>query len=135
MIKEISSEETLLLRQKVLREGLELEFCRFDGDDLKNTFHLGYFSNNQIIGIISCMMSCQNQIRGMAIEPSMQGQRIGSALLEKAIGILKTKNQTSTWCNARINAASFYKRHSFFIEGDSFLIEGVGEHFKMLRSL
>jgi len=134
-IQEISADKTLILRQKVLREGLGIDLCRFDGDELKNTFHLGYFIDNQIIGIISCMMSNQNQIRGMAVDPDIQSKGIGTALLEKTIKVLREKKQKSVWCNARINAVSFYNKNSFVIDGDSFMIKGVGEHFKMYRSL
>ena len=135
MIKEILAHETLSLRQRVLREGLSVDLCRFDGDELEDTFHFGYFLEDQIKGIITCVMSDQNQIRGMAVDPGKQGKGIGSALLKKVIEALREKKQKSVWCNARTHAIPFYKKHSFFIEGDRFIIKGVGEHFKMSHNL
>lgn len=43
IIKKISSSETFLVRQPVLRAGKPLESCRFDGDDLEITHHFEGF--------------------------------------------------------------------------------------------
>ncbi|WP_227871652.1 hypothetical protein [Flavobacterium kingsejongi] len=41
-IKKITSEATYAVRQPVLRAGMPLESCIFDGDDLNTTEHFGY---------------------------------------------------------------------------------------------
>ena len=41
------------LRHKMLRKGKPLQTCHFDGDNSKETFHLGALVDKEIIGIIS----------------------------------------------------------------------------------
>src|SRR5690606_20545779 len=88
-IKEISSLETYAVRHPVLREGRPIEDCRFDGDDLPTTFHLGLFYKDTLVGEASFMENnheffsdeYQYQLRGMAVLKSHQGKQVGDVLL------------------------------------------------------
>ena len=53
MIKRISPEETYLLRREILRKNLPQESHEFSGDFDDQTFHLGYFMEDRIVGIIT----------------------------------------------------------------------------------
>lgn len=76
----ISAKETYAIRQPVLREGLQLSSCIFEGDDLPTTVHYGIYENNSIAGVISLYQIVnklftekqQMQIRGMAVLPKYQ---------------------------------------------------------------
>ena len=52
-IKEISAQETFLVRYLVLRLGKPIETCFFDGDNLEQTKHFGYFDNVNIVCVVS----------------------------------------------------------------------------------
>ena len=47
IIKEITANETLLVRQAILRPGKSIATCHFDGDDLASTKHFGYYDHLQ----------------------------------------------------------------------------------------
>ncbi|MDP3468815.1 MAG: GNAT family N-acetyltransferase [Daejeonella sp.] len=135
MIRFISTEGTLDIRSSVLREGMVPELCRFDGDDDEDTFHLGYYKDDELICIGSFHKQAKEayegvgyQLRGMATLFDYHRKGIGNQLLNFAIVYLKGKKVNYIWCNARINACRFYLGIGFEIISDEFEIEGVGPH-------
>ncbi|MGO3237747.1 MAG: GNAT family N-acetyltransferase [Psychroflexus halocasei] len=135
--KLLASQETLQLRQKVLRPGKPIESCYFENDNTENTQHLGAFFESKLVGIISLFRNehqlfevhNQIQLRGMAIEPHSQKKGIGRKLLLEAIELTKTEDLI--WCNARISASIFYQKNGFVKASDVFNIENVGAHVVM----
>lgn len=54
MIKFITADDILPIRNEILREGkLTLDQCRFTGDDHPDSFHLGYFAGEQLVCVAS----------------------------------------------------------------------------------
>ena len=140
-IKEISAKETFPVRLEVLRKNIPLPF-EFKGDFDENTFHLGAFKNDKLIAVSSYMMAenknfegNQCQLRGMATLTEYQGFGAGKLMLEKAVQILKEKNNNILWCNARIVAVDFYKKQGFQTFGEKFEISPVGEHYVMFKKI
>jgi len=138
MIKFINTEDTLALRSLVLREGNVLELCRFEGDDDVNSFHMGYYRDEELICIGSFHKQAKEgymgegyQLRGMATHFDYQGKGIGNQLLNFAIIYLRGQKINYIWCNARINACGFYLGMGFEIISDEFEINGVGPHREM----
>ena len=142
-IKEISALETYAVRHPVLREGRPIEDCRFDGDDLPTSFHLGLFYEDILVGIASFMENNHNffsdehqyQLRGMAVMKSHQGKKLGDVLLNYGETLLKAKNATLLWFNAREIAVNFYKRNGSEIIGKPFEIKGIGTHYVMFKKI
>ena len=142
-IKQISSAETFIVRQPVLRAGRPIEDCKFDADDLQTTFHLGLYFKNELVGVATFLenkntlfnQQKQAQLRGMAILKKVQGFGFGALLLKKGEVILKEKKMDLLWFNAREVATGFYKKNGYIIIGDSFTIPQVGLHFVMYKSL
>ena|SRR5690606_13454124 len=142
-IKEISALETYGIRHPVLREGRPIEDCRFDGDDLPTTFHLGLFYEDVLVGVASFMENnhtffsdeYQYQLRGMAVLKSHQGKQLGDALLNYGEKFLKEKNVTLLWFNAREIAVNFYRRNGSEIIGEPFEIKGIGTHYVMFKKI
>lgn len=143
LIKEISSLETYTVRHPVLREGRPIEDCRFDRDDLPTTFHLGLFYAGKLVGVASYMKNDhalfsnenQYQLRGMAILKTYQGKQLGDALFKQGETLLKEKNVSLLWFNAREVAVNFYKRNDSEIIGEPFEIKGIGTHYVMFKSI
>ena len=142
-VKEITTEETLTIRQSVLRQGKPIESCAFDGDNNSTTFHLGLYYYGDLIGVatfIENKESCfdennQYQLRGMAIQHQFQGKRFGNILLQEAIKILIARKTKILWCNARENATNFYIKSDFKIFSKPFTINSIGVHYKMYKKL
>ncbi|QQL49495.1 GNAT family N-acetyltransferase [Mucilaginibacter ginkgonis] len=139
MIKFISADDVLPLRNEVLREGrLTLDECRWPGDTNEGSFHLGYFASEQLVCIASFQINPDKdypglgyQLRGMATSTSHRGKGIGNQLVNFAIVYLRGQGANYVWCNARKNAVKFYSGLGFEIISPEFEIAGIGPHFKM----
>ena len=138
-IIEVSADKTYTIRKEVLRNNIDLPF-KFDGDLNETTFHLGAFNNDKIVGVASFMKNehklfkgSQFQLRGMATLPEVRGLGFGKELINKSVEILKAKNTTILWCNARIVALPFYEKLGFKIVGEPFDIEIIGTHYVLVK--
>jgi len=142
-VREITSTEIIPIRHHVLRQGKPIETCYFEGDNSPTTFHLGLYYYGELIGIASYMNNSNNnfedknqyQLRGMAILQQFQGKKLGNVILEKGIQLLKQKNVSTLWCNARENATNFYSKSSFNISGKPFDIPHIGTHYVMYKNI
>ena len=142
MIKEITREQVLPLRSKVLRNGLDLEKCVFPTDDRAGIFHLGRFVNDQLISIATFFPEDYPEkgeagfrLRGMATDPDFAGKGYGADLINFAVKRLTSANASYIWCNARKIAVGFYEKLGFEIISDEFDIPGIGPHFDMLKKM
>jgi GNAT superfamily N-acetyltransferase len=141
-ITQISVEETIIVRHPVLRKGMPIETCQFDGDDLTTTIHFGFFENNLLIGVISLFKQKngtfidkeQFQIRGMAVLENHQKKGIGQALINHCENYVLSKKNSLIWFNARVNAVPFYEKMGYCKVGVPFDIEPIGTHFLMTKS-
>ncbi len=139
----ISAKETYLVRQEILRPGLSIDSCIFTNDNAKTTFHLGYFIDNNLTGVVSVFLNSndnfitekQYQIRGMAILKNYQKNGIGKQLVLEAEKIIIQKQVNFIWFNARESAVDFYKKLGYHTFGTRFDINGVGPHFLMYKHL
>lgn len=140
-IRFIKTEETYLLRKEVLRKNIDLPY-KLEGDFERNTFHLGYFVDDNLACIatfiekkINQLIGKQFQLRGMATHEQFRGRGYGKLLIKEAEKILLEEKVELIWCNARVSAAGFYKSLNFKIIGDEFEVPKVGKHFKMIKEL
>ena len=140
-IKIISLEETYQIRKEVLRKNIDLPYT-FNGDQEKETIHLGLYLNNNLTGVVSFMKSThkdlkgeQYQLGGMAILHEFQGEGYGNILILNGIEKLKNKQIDIVWCNARVSALHFYQKNGFQIIGDEFDIPKIGGHFVMYKNI
>lgn len=142
-IKLISAEETLIIRQPILRAGRPIEDCIFDSDTLESTFHLGLFHKASLIGVASYMKNknivlseeTQYQLRGMAILKNYQKKGLGKLIITAGEEKLRILNVSLLWFNAREIAVRFYKNHDYKKQGIGFKIEGVGMHYLMTKEI
>jgi len=141
-IQEITSAETYAVRHPVLRAGRPIETCAMPGDDAEDTFHLGLFEDEQLIGVVTFMNATkpqfkgkQYQLRGMAVLDGYQGKGLGNLLVAAGETRLKAAGYKLLWCNARIKALNFYTRKGFKIEGEPFEIDLIGTHYLLYKNL
>lgn len=139
-IKEITAQETYAIRQETLRKGIDLP-TQFTGDFDNDTFHLGVFEDDILVGISSFMKTSnpdfdseQFQLRGMATLPIVRGKGYGKQMLKKAFLMLKNKGTHVLWCNAREIALHFYLKLDFQRKGKPFEIKGIGVHYILYKN-
>lgn len=141
-VKEISLEELLPLRAKVLRHGKRPDEVIFPGDKDPSTFHLGTFSGEDLITVGSFYKENLDghsgkgyRLRSMASKPDMQSKGGGSSLMNFAFDKFKEMKINYLWCNARSGAVEFYKKLGLKIISDEFDIPEIGPHYVMIINL
>lgn len=145
--RQVDVSDLLELRTRILRPTFPVgSLAHFDGDDESSTRHFALFDGEQRCVACLTLMSraaphalaqAAVQLRGMAVDATLQGQGLGAKLLDFALGraavaFLPTK---VVWCNARVRARSFYERAGFRVHGEVFEVAGVGPHVVMWREL
>lgn len=136
MIKFITAEEVLPLRNEILRDGkLSLEECIFDNDNDDSTFHLGFMIKEQVICVASFYWKSKDdfpgvgyQLRGMATAKKFQGKSYGNRLVNFALVYLRGQKVNYLWCNARKKAFKFYLSLGFEFVSSEFEIPEIGIH-------
>lgn len=138
MIKFISTDQTLDLRSSELRGGLDRTFCRFQGDDEPDSFHVGYTLDDALVSIGTFHKKPREefsgtgyQLRGMATHPDFRGKGIGNQLLIFSIVYLKGLGADYIWCNSRKAAYKFYLSLGFEFISEEFELPEIGPHRAM----
>jgi predicted GNAT family N-acyltransferase len=130
-------DESVALRNKILRLPLGLEF---DPKVLANEYldyHLGYYDNNyRLVAclILSNLGEAVVKMRQVAVDERAQGKGIGSKLVLKSEEISQDNNATELMCHARKTAVPFYLKLGYNTIGDEFSEVNI-PHFKMSKSL
>jgi GNAT superfamily N-acetyltransferase len=132
-----STQDILPLRMKVLREGTPSQDPRYTEDDWEITTHLALYQHDEIVGTSSWLTknfplphahsnNFDTQLRGMAIDQSLQSTGLGAELLLYGIHIAQRNGAGIVWARARDNALRFYERNGFTTVGDAFTDEATG---------
>lgn len=135
--KLISSKQTYPLRLSVLwPHKKSLNECGLDVDDMKGTFHVGAFKNEEIVSIGTFLVQRnkkfkeekQYRLRAMATSPMVRGENFGKKVIDFAKVELKNRGIELLWCDAREIALGFYEKMGFTIVGDFYDIPQIGPH-------
>ena len=122
-IEQIRTELTWKLRQKVLYPLQTIAEMQMDEDT--DGYHFAAFVDNYIVGVVSLFRKDDSfQFRKLAVDPSVQNQGIGSALLNYITAFAKNEGGETLWCNARVTAIPFYIKHDFTQTGKFFTKNG-----------
>ncbi|QDH16731.1 GNAT family N-acetyltransferase [Swingsia samuiensis] len=119
-VREISLEDCLPIRQKVLWPSLGIDECRVAHDE--DGSHYGVYISERIVGSAS-VFKVENdffQIRKFAILPEMQGRGAGSFLLMHILQQIKDISSLRVVLDARLTAIGFYEKHGFMKQGSVF---------------
>lgn len=142
MVRCISLEETLDLRNRILRKNAGIDHARFKEDAAPGVFHVGYEKNENIVCIATFIPANHPnyqgngyQLRGMATDVNQSGRGFGSAVIHFAFEKLQNQNIQYVWCNARKTALLFYEKLGFSIISGEFIVEGIGPHYQLYYNL
>lgn len=142
-LKIVKSEDLLNLRSKILRNNLDPNLCRFPGDKEINSFHLGAFNGNTLIGGVSVMKNeCKKkelpncfQLRGLFIDKEFQHNGIGKTIVNFVENRLRDSGVNYLWMNARESAVLFYLKLNYSNSKISYVINEIGLHYLMYKKL
>lgn len=111
-IKEITAEETYLLRHKVMWPDQPISFIQLPED--KKGIHFGLFNDKELICVISLFINKESaQFRKFATKITEQNKGYGTLLLQYLINYCFSKNISMLWCNARTDKTAYYKKFGF----------------------
>ncbi len=136
------SHEIIKLRQLVLHPSGPVERVMYAKDYERLALHVLIRKDSELVAVGSLLPEDENEaqsfsawrIRGMAVKPEVQGQGLGSIILNEMFEYLQNiESQTQVqpqliWCNARIEALNLYTRMGFTALDGEFLIPGSGPH-------
>lgn len=142
-VRKVTQEQTLALRTKVLRPGHAPDARLFGVETDEETRHFAAFAGEAIVGACYIVRRAAPfdagarswMLRGMAVEPDLQGQGIGAAIVRFVEAQAQDANIEILWFNARRVALGFYARLGFEKWGEEFEIPVVGPHTVMWKRL
>jgi GNAT superfamily N-acetyltransferase len=113
-IAAIQPEQTYSLRHSVLWPDKPLDYVKVEND--ASGYHYGAFLDSELVAVISLFLEAETaggtpaRFRKFAARPDCQRQGIGTQLLNHVIAEARQKGATELWCDARLDAADFYRR-------------------------
>jgi predicted N-acetyltransferase YhbS len=123
-VRELVAEETHDLRRAVSADGrTDLPSMHHVMDDSPGAWHLGAVDQTGRIVAISTFYFDADprrpeagpavQLAFMAVDPAVQGEGIGTAVMSEAIRRLRESDAVLLWANARDSALHFYEKFGF----------------------
>jgi len=141
IIKEISAPQAYEIRKNMLRKNIPLTE-KIKGDFDESTIHLGVFTEDVLVSVATFLQNdnesfkgLQYRLAGMATKEGYQKKGYGKKLLVTAENILKDRDVSILWCNARVIALNFYKKLGIITLGEEFELPLIGSHFAMYKEL
>lgn len=142
-LKIVKSDDLLNLRSKILRNNLDPNLCKFPGDKEINSFHVGAFNGNTLIGGVSVMKNeCKKkelpncfQLRGLFVDKEFQHNGIGKTVVNFVENRLRDSGVNYLWMNARESAVLFYLKLNYSNSKISYVINEIGLHYLMFKKL
>ncbi|GAA1793343.1 GNAT family N-acetyltransferase [Luedemannella flava] len=139
MIEEVPLDDILDLRWRVLRPGQPRDSAMFAEDRRPGSFHLAY--RDEAGDVVSCVTFIPQDLdgqpawrfRGMATDEAQRGRGLGSEVLAAGLAGVAARGGGLVWCNARVSALEFYRRHGFAQRGEIFDIPNIGPHVVLTR--
>jgi GNAT superfamily N-acetyltransferase len=142
-VEQVEPYATVWLRQRVLRPHQTYDEV-LAVTDVPDLFAIGALVER---ALVSCVVAHPEplpeepgrpdawRLRGMATDPTRQGQGYGAAVLARMLDELRLRGAALVWCNARTPAEGLYRRAGFVTIGDPWDDPAIGSHVRMWRGL
>ncbi|TVQ46229.1 MAG: GNAT family N-acetyltransferase [Gloeocapsa sp. DLM2.Bin57] len=130
-------QESLQLREEILRKPLGLSLTTEDLANEEQQTHLGVFIEDKLIGIVILKPTLDARIvklRQMAIAPSYQNQGIGTQLMQYAEPQALSQGYQQIELHARYQYQRFYTKLGYQPVGEPF-IEVTIPHILMTKKI
>lgn len=118
-IEPIQHQQTYALRHEVLWPDKSPDYVQLDND--ADGQHFGAFRDNDLLAVISLFVENDTaRFRKFATRPDQQRLGIGTRLMHHVEAEARQQQATQLWCDARLDAASFYRRFGMEPTGEEF---------------
>ena len=140
-VVELEAEATHDLRRRVLRAHLPEAGVAYPEDGLEAVLHVGVEDGDGRLVAAGTMFpeptthrpgARAARLRGMAVEPDVQGRGVGARLLAALVERARADGYEVVWANGRDSALGFYRRHGWQVVGDGFESIGLPHHVVLL---
>ena len=140
-VVEIGAAATHDLRRRVLRDHLPGSDVETPDDHRPGTVHLGVVDDDGRVLAIATVFPEPTphrpggraaRLRGMAVDPDRQGERLGSLLLQALVDRARREGYEALWANGRDGALPFYVRAGWQVVGEGFASVGLPHHVVVL---
>ncbi|GAB4024151.1 GNAT family N-acetyltransferase [Spirosoma gilvum] len=132
-IRSITPEQTYPLRHTVLWPEKPFDYVKVENDS--EGYHFGAFLADDLVAVISLFIDGETaRFRKFAARPDCQRRGIGTRLLNHVIAEARRLGATILWCDARLDAADFYRRFGMEAVSDTFY-KGPIPYAKFSRTL
>jgi GNAT superfamily N-acetyltransferase len=133
-VRQLPLEQVLDLRVRVLRRGTPFTHANYPEDSYPDAVHFGIVRDSDVIATSTWFSKeCPEaqgvpavQLKGMAVDDTLQGGGLGAALIEHGITHARSLGVRLVWARARDSALYFYERRGFAVTGDGFMDEPTG---------
>jgi len=128
--------KSIILRDRILREPLGLYYTDDYLEQDKNQIILGSFDGKKLVAVLLLQIVNTDKInmRQVAVEKELQGQNVGTELINYAENIAKDRDFKRIELNARKESISFYENIGYRAIGQEFEEIGI-PHRQMFKSL
>tara|TARA_B100001057_G_C22017116_1_gene632080 strand:- start:39 stop:464 length:426 start_codon:yes stop_codon:yes gene_type:complete len=129
-------EETVALRDEVLRKPLGLSYDPAELAREKDSFHLALREGTELVTCLVLKPLDERciKMRQLAVGEIAQGKGFGRQLVNYAHSFAKDRGYAEIVLHARETARGFYEKLGYEAEGDSFTEVGL-PHFAMRKKL
>jgi predicted GNAT family N-acyltransferase len=130
-------DETVQLRDRILRRPLGLEFSEAQLAEEFADFHLAAYTDDWVLR--GCLVLTPTddktlKMRQVAVDERVQKQGVGQQLVVASESFARLRGFENMVLNARETAVPFYKKLNYDIVGERFEEVGI-PHFKMMKKL
>lgn len=122
-IRQLSAHEVREVRHTVLQFAESSDASVLPGDDEAATLHLGFFVNQDLVGVASLYReeiaerAGGYRLRAVAVRQSMQRRGVGTALIKTALSAASGAGAHYIWCTVRSSTIQFYEQFGFHDDG------------------
>lgn len=132
----VAYEQSLALRDEVLRKPLGLSFSDEELELERGLYHLACQEERQVLGCLVLVPHEDGTIRmrQVAVAAHVQRQGIGCALTELAEQLARDRGFSAVTLNARDTAVGFYEKLGYQRVGEPFVMVSI-QHWFMEKEL
>lgn len=123
-------QQTLALREQVLRRPLGLRLSAADVADDRGDRHFALLDGSRVVACVAArgLEADVWKLRQMAVAADRQRQGLGARLMRGALAVLRAPRPGRVVLNARREAIGFYERLGFVCVGPPLLEIGIPHH-------
>lgn len=143
-VERVTLDDIHELRVRVLRKGTPATHANYPEDQYDDVVHLAIRVDGDVVATSTWFSKeCPElpgqsavQLKGMAVDDSLQTTGFGRALIDAGISLAKERGATLVWARARDTAVGFYEKCGFTVIGEGFIDEPTAmPHHIVVRTI